>query len=226
MISRKECKGMCGKTAAWSKMAEEEVLRIANTHNEESMDAMDYLLNKYKGMVRKKARKLFLIGADQDDLVQEGMIGLYKAVRSFDVQKDSSFGHFAELCISRQIYDAIKASNRQKNLPLNTYLSFHMPLSGEEMEEGEAGFLMDYLGTKKNQNPEQLVIDKESVSVLQYELVRRLSTLEREVLRYYLDGLSYTEIADSLQREPKSIDNALQRIRNKLSTLLEEREKR
>lgn len=200
-------------------LADEEIIRCARMKDKE---AVDYILEKYKNLVRKKARTLYLMGADREDLIQEGMIGLYKAIRDFNEEMDSSFFSFADLCISRQMYTAIKASNRQKNLPLNTYISIYTPLYGEEATGEENIVLLDSLLFNNNFNPEKLVIDKESANVLEYELVRRLSNLEKKVLRLFLNGHSYVDIAKKLERTPKSIDNALQRIKTKLSLLLEE----
>ncbi len=185
-------------------------------------DAVDYLLEKYKNAVRQKARALFIIGGDRDDLIQEGMIGLYKAIRDYDSTKDASFGYFADLCISRQIYDAIKASNRKKNIPLNTYISLNSPIYNNYNEREDMLSIIDIIYQDNNTNPEELVIDKERTSMLEYELERRLSNLEKEVVKLYVVGMKYTEIAAILNKEPKSIDNALQRIRTKLNALVKE----
>lgn len=182
-------------------------------------DAIDYLLEKYKNVVRKKANTLFLIGGDKDDLIQEGMIGLYKAIRDFNPSMNTSFYSFADLCISRQMYTAIKLSNRKKNNPLNDYVSFDTPAFGEENEEDVS--LLDIF-LVNNQNPEELVIDKESTSMIKYELERRLSSMEQDVLTLYLCGKNYHEIAKELHRELKSVDNALQRIKSKLTLVLEQ----
>ena len=183
--------------------------------------AMDYLLEKYKYMVRKKAKVLFLMGGDREDLIQEGMIGLYKAIRDFEKEKESKFSTFAELCISRQIYSAIKTSNRKKNLPLNTYVSFYAPVNGEQ-EEAHPLAMIDRIKTEYNSNPEEMVIDKERTNMIEYEIEQRLSSFEREVIRLHIAGMKYTEIAGILQRNPKSIDNALQRIKNKISVIKKE----
>lgn len=183
--------------------------------------AMDYLLEKYKYMVRKKAKVLFLMGGDREDLIQEGMIGLYKAIRDFEKEKESKFSTFAELCISRQIYSAIKTSNRKKNLPLNTYVSFYAPVNGEQ-EEAHPLAIIDRIKTEYNSNPEEMVIDKERTNMIEYEIEQRLSSFEREVIRLHIAGMKYTEIAGILQRNPKSIDNALQRIKNKISVIKKE----
>ena len=185
-------------------------------------DAVDFLMDKYKNLVRRKAANLFLIGADKEDLVQEGMIGLYKAIRDYEEEKASSFYTFAELCISRQMYSAIKASNRKKNIPLNTYVSLYGPAFGEEKSGENAENYVNYIHGEKNLNPEELVIDKENISVLEYIIERRLSPFEQEVVQYYMNGLSYVEIAELLGRSPKSVDNALQRIKTKLNQILKE----
>lgn len=183
--------------------------------------AMDYLLEKYKHLARNKAKALFLIGGDRDDLIQEGMIGLYKAIRDFDSTKDSSFFNFADLCISRQIYTAINASNRKKNIPLNTYISLYSPAYGENGDAEEKEKLVDTIHQGNVSNPEELVIDKENTSMIEYELVRRLSNLEKQVLDLYMRDLKYIQIAEVLGKEPKAIDNALTRIKTKLNQVLE-----
>ncbi len=185
-------------------------------------DAVDFLMEKYKNLVRRKAANLFLIGADKEDLIQEGMIGLYKAIRDYDNGQEGSFSAFADLCISRQMYSAIKASNRKKNIPLNTYISLYGPAFGENKGHEKVESYVNFVHGEKNLNPEELVIDKENISVLEYTIERRLSALEKEVVQYYMNGLSYVEIADILGRSPKSVDNALQRIKTKLNQILKE----
>lgn len=185
-------------------------------------EAVDYLMDKYKNLVRRKAANLFLIGADKEDLIQEGMIGLYKAIRDYESEKPSSFYTFADLCISRQMYSAIKASNRKKNIPLNTYISLYEPAFGEERGQEYGENYVNYVHREKNQNPEELVIDKENIAVLEYTIESRLSSLEKEVIQYYMNGLSYVEIAEVLGRSPKSVDNALQRIKTKLNQIFKE----
>jgi len=182
--------------------------------------AMDFLMDKYKNLVRSKAKTLFLVGADKEDLIQEGMIGLYKAIRDFDAGKEATFRSFAELCISRQMYTAIKSSNTKKNQPLNNYVSFDSMV----LTEGVDGPVENMLGleAEKISNPEQMVIDKESASVLEYTLVGRLSKMEREVLFYYLRDFNYQQIAQAMKKEPKAVDNALQRIKKKLTQVVSE----
>jgi len=182
--------------------------------------AIDYLLEKYKYLVRSKAKALYLIGGDKDDLIQEGMIGLYKAIRDYQADKDNSFFNFADLCISRQIYSAIKASNRKKNIPLNTYISLYAPAYGDNSDTEEKETLVDIIHQKYVSNPEELVIDKENTSMIEYELVRRLSDLEKQVLNLYMQDLKYIQIAEVLSKEPKTIDNALTRIKTKLNQVL------
>jgi len=182
--------------------------------------AIDFLLEKYKFLVRSKAKALFLIGGDRDDLIQEGMIGLYKAIRDFRADKDNSFFNFADLCISRQIYSAIKASNRKKNIPLNTYISLYTPAYGENSDNEEKETLVDIIYQKYVSNPEELVIDKENTSMIEYELVRRLSNLEKQVLSLYMQDIKYLQIAEVLGKGPKTIDNALTRIKTKLNQVL------
>ncbi len=186
------------------------------------LPAIDYLLEKYKYLVRSKAKALYLIGGDKDDLIQEGMIGLYKAIRDYQPNKENSFFNFADLCISRQIYSAIKASNRKKNIPLNTYISLDTPIYSENNDVEEKENLVDIIHQKYVANPEELVIDKENTSMIEYELVRRLSDLEKEVLNLYMQDLKYVQIAEVLGKEPKTIDNALTRIKTKLNQVLKE----
>ncbi|MDF2872546.1 MAG: hypothetical protein K0R05_4121 [Anaerocolumna sp.] len=203
----------------WDQLSDDEI--ISMIHGGDSY-AMDFMLTKYKSLVKNKAKALFLIGGDKEDLIQEGMIGLYKAIRDYDTDKDSTFYSFADLCISRQIYTAIKASNRKKNIPLNTYVSLYAPAYSENADQDEKETLADIMSQNKISNPEELVIDKESTSMLEYELVRHLSQFEKSVLDLYLHDYSYLQIADKLKKEPKSIDNALQRIRLKLNTVLKD----
>lgn len=171
----------------------------------------DYIMDKYKNLVRKRANAMFLIGGDTDDLIQEGMIGLFKAIRDFQMERDVSFYHFADLCITRQIYHAVEASQRKKHQPLNTYVS----LNAEMGQEGE-GTLLDLLESFENMNPEQLLIDRENTRAVQEKLKKNLSFFEQQVLQLYLRGMNYRQIAEELEKEPKAIDNALQRIRGKI----------
>ena len=207
----------------YNAMPDEEIVSLIQAGDG---SAMDYLFEKYKYLVRNKAKALFLIGGDKDDLIQEGMIGLYKAIRDYNKDRQSSFFNFADLCISRQIYSAIKVSNRKKNIPLNTYISIYTPLSGDNGEGLEKETLVDIIHQKNSSNPEELVIDKENTSMIEYELVRRLSNLERQVLSLYMQDMKYVQIAEVLKKEPKTIDNALTRIKTKLNQVLKDIEEK
>jgi len=180
--------------------------------------AVEYLLSKYKNFVRSKARSYFLIGADHEDIVQEGMIGLFKAVRDYQAERLSSFRAFAELCITRQIITAIKTATRQKHVPLNSYVSLNKPIYDEESDRT----LMDVIVEGRAQNPEELIIGRENLISIRDSVDQVLSSLEQDVLNAYLDGKSYQEIADKLGRHVKSIDNALQRVKRKLEKHLEQ----
>ncbi|MDT8715798.1 RNA polymerase sporulation sigma factor SigH [Clostridium sp. 19966] len=178
--------------------------------------AQEYLINKYQSFVKSKAKSYFLIGADKEDIYQEGMIGLYKAIRDFRPDKLSSFRAFAELCVTRQIITAIKTATRQKHIPLNTYVSLNKPIYDEESDRT----LLDILSSIKVSDPEELIIGKEEMCHIENEIEEVLSDLEMEVLMSYLDGKSYQEIACDLDRHAKSIDNALQRVKRKLEKCL------
>ena len=202
----------------YAHMTDEEVVRLCQQGD--SL-AQEYVFNKYKNFVRSKARSYFLIGADHEDIVQEGMIGLYKAIRDYRPDKLSSFRAFAELCITRQIITAIKTATRQKHIPLNSYVSLNKPLYDEESDRT----LLDVIIEGRASNPEELIIGQEDLSSIHAKIDEVLSSLEQEVLRSYLDGKSYQEIADNLGRHVKSIDNALQRVKRKLEKYLEESER-
>nr|WP_305147692.1 RNA polymerase sporulation sigma factor SigH [Anoxybacillus gonensis] len=180
-------------------------------------EALDYLIHKYKNFVRAKARSYFLVGADREDIVQEGMIGLYKAIRDFKEDKQSSFKAFAELCITRQMITAIKMATRQKHIPLNCYVSLDKPI----YEDDSARTLMDVLSGTKITNPEELIINREEFDHIEEKMTELLSDLERKVLLLYLEGRSYQEISEELNRHVKSIDNALQRVKRKLEKYVE-----
>lgn len=171
---------------------------------------MDYILNKYKPLVLGKANAMYLIGGDTDDLIQEGMIGLFKAIRDYRPDREASFFHFAELCVNRQIYSAVEASNRKKHAPLNSYVSFY----SQNGEEGKS--LAETLSTDATHNPEQMIIDQENIQTFWEEVKERLSAMEREVLDDYLAGLNYRQIAEKMGKTPKAIDNALSRIKSKI----------
>ncbi|MDM5196880.1 RNA polymerase sporulation sigma factor SigH [Fictibacillus enclensis] len=182
--------------------------------------ALEFLINKYKNFVRAKARSYFLIGADREDIIQEGMIGLYKAIRDYKEDKLSSFKAFAELCITRQMITAIKTATRQKHIPLNSYVSLDKPIYDEESDRT----LMDVICGTKVTDPEELIINQEEFDDIELKMGEILSDLERKVLMLYLDGRSYQEISIDLDRHVKSIDNALQRVKRKLERYLELRE--
>lgn len=196
-------------------MMDEELIDSARDGNE---SALEYLLKKYRSFVRAKARTYFLIGADREDIIQEGMIGLYKAIRDFNEDKLSSFRAFAELCITRQIITAIKTATRQKHIPLNSYVSLNKPIFDEESDRT----LMDVITEVSVTDPEQLIISREELSMIECKISEVLSGLEWKVLSLYLEGKSYQEIAAELKREVKSIDNALQRVKRKLERNLKE----
>ena len=182
-----------------------------------STEALDYLITKYRLFVKAKARSYFLIGADREDIVQEGMIGLYKAIRDFKEDKLASFRAFAELCITRQIITAIKTATRQKHIPLNSYVSLDKPIFDEESDRT----LMDVITSTESKDPEHLMIYREEYTHLEEKIGEILSELEQQVLALYLDGQSYNEISEELNRHVKSIDNALQRVKRKLERHLE-----
>ncbi|KOY80124.1 RNA polymerase sporulation sigma factor SigH [Lysinibacillus macroides] len=188
---------------------DEELIEMVHQGN---TDALDYLITKYRLLVRAKARSYFLIGADKEDIVQEGMIGLYKAIRDFKGDKLASFRAFAELCITRQIITAIKTATRQKHIPLNSYISLDKPIFDEESDRT----LMDVLTGAIMDDPEELMIHREEFGYLEEKMSEILSELELQVLALYLDGQSYHEISAKLNRHVKSIDNALQRVKRKL----------
>lgn len=207
------------KYEKYKNLSDEEVILFIRN---EDTEAVDYLMEKYKNLVRQKARKLFLIGGDRDDLIQEGMIGLYKAVRDYQSDKNSAFSSFANMCVSRQMYSAIKASNRKKNIPLNTYISFYAPILGDGFEGDDKASMVDVMFQNNKLNPEEMFIDKESTNMIQYKLDERLSKFEKKVLNLYIEGLTYIQIAKQMGKEPKTVDNALQRIKNKLNQVLRE----
>ena len=191
-------------------------LLVDRVHKGDS-EALDYLIHKYRNFVRAKARTYFLIGADKEDIVQEGMIGLFKAIRDYREDKLASFKAFAELCITRQIITAIKTATRQKHIPLNSYVSLDKPIYDEESDRT----LMDVITGVKVMDPEELFINQEEFDYIELKMSELLSDLERKVLSLYLDGQSYQEISEELNRRVKSIDNALQRVKRKLERYLE-----
>ncbi len=198
-------------------LTDEEIVLDAKDNDNE--DALVYLINKYRNFVRAKARSYFLIGAEREDIIQEGMIGLYKAIRDFRNDKLSSFRAFAELCVTRQIITAIKTATRQKHIPLNSYVSLNKPIYDEDSDRT----LLDVLSGSKISDPEELVISREEFIDIEEKMGEILSDLEWKVLMSYLDGKSYQEIAVELTRHVKSIDNALQRVKRKLERYLDNR---
>lgn len=201
----------------YSLMLDEDIVDSAKDGDD---GALEYLINKYKNFVRAKARSYFLIGADREDIIQEGMIGLYKAIRDFRPDKLSSFRAFAELCITRQIITAIKTATRQKHIPLNSYVSLNKPIYDEDSDRT----LLDVISGSKITDPEELIISREEFDDIEEKMGQILSSLEWKVLMSYLEGKSYQEIAVDLKRHVKSIDNALQRVKRKLERYLEKRE--
>lgn len=193
---------------SYEKMTDEELIEALRKGENE---IIDYLMNKYKNLVRKKAKALYLIGGDTDDLIQEGMIGLFKAVRDYRGDKESSFYHFADLCIARQLYTAVEASQRKKHAPLNSYIPLYTD-SGDSDEWN----LENALSSMDELNPEKMVIHQENLKAFQKKVSDSLSSMEKEVLTYYLQGYDYVQIAEAMGKEPKAIDNALQRLKKKL----------
>ncbi len=198
----------------YDKLSDDEIVQLAQNGNQV---ALEYLIRKYKNFVKAKSRSYFLIGADRDDIVQEGMIGLYKAVKDYDIDKLASFKAFAELCITRQIITAIKTATRQKHQPLNSYISLNKPIYSENSDRT----LLDVLKGSKLTNPEEKFISSQTYNLLEDSIKEMLSELELDVLIEYLKGKSYQKIAKDIDRHVKSVDNALQRVKNKLEDFLE-----
>ena len=201
----------------FASMTDEQIVRIGQRGDDE---AVEFLLEKYKYFVRSKARGYFLIGADHEDIVQEGMIGLYKAVRDFKEERLSSFRAFAELCITRQIITAIKMATRQKHIPLNSYVSLNRPVYDDDSDRT----LLDTVAKAEQANPEELFIGREDMQVIEQRLGKVLSPLEKQVLMLYMEGKSYQQISAEIGRHAKCIDNALQRVKRKVTNYLEERQ--
>ncbi|MDR7417152.1 MAG: RNA polymerase sporulation sigma factor SigH [Armatimonadota bacterium] len=209
-VARKEATPSC-----YTEMLDEDLVEAAKRGDDR---ASEYLINKYRNFVRVKAKAYFLVGADREDIIQEGMIGLYKAIRDFRRDKLSSFRAFAELCITRQIITAIKTATRQKHIPLNSYISLNKPIYDEDSDRT----LLDVISGMKVADPEELVINREASARMRDRIRRNLSELEHRVLTAYLEGKSYQEMAAELRRHVKSIDNALQRVKRKLEKNLEQ----
>ena len=203
---------------AYDRLSDEALLRQLRAGD---AAIMDYVLDKYKPLVRKKANAMFLIGGDTDDLIQEGMIGLFKAVQDYDPKEGASFSSFAGLCVSRQMYTAIKASQRKKHLPLNSYVSIYASASDNPEENGLS--IVDTIEAGKESNPELMILGEEYTNAFEEELKEKLSKLERKVLYLHLQGMEYLKIAEFMDKSPKTIDNALQRIKAKARQLLEEK---
>jgi RNA polymerase sporulation-specific sigma factor len=204
-------------TSEYEEMLDEEIVQRAR---DGCYNALEFLINKYKNFVRAKARSYFLVGADREDIIQEGMIGLYKAIRDFRSDKLASFRAFAELCITRQIITAIKTATRQKHIPLNSYISLNKPIYDEDSDRT----LLDVISGTRITDPEELIINREEFGDIEAKMGEILSELEWKVLMAYLEGKSYQEIAGDLRRHVKSIDNALQRVKRKLEKYLENRD--
>ena len=182
--------------------------------------SLNHILKKYRNFVRAKAKPFFIVGADKEDILQEGMIGLFKAIRDYDEEKTVSFRAFAELCVTRQIITAVKTATRQKHIPLNSYNSLNKPMSEEDPDKT----LMDMMKNSHISDPEQLIISKEEMKLIEEKTKEMLSEFETRVLSLYLKGYSYNEISEKLCKHTKSVDNALQRIKRKFEKYLEQRE--
>ncbi|MEA4815715.1 MAG: RNA polymerase sporulation sigma factor SigH [Lachnospiraceae bacterium] len=202
----------------YSERSDEYVLSLAKNGD---TNAQDYILDKYKYIVKTKSRVYFLIGADVEDIIQEGMIGLYKAIRDFQADRNVSFRAFAELCIQRQMITAIKAATRQKHIPLNSYISINKPA----FEEDGGGEFLEVLCKEDIHNPEDIVIGQEEKLLIESNIIKVLSKFESEVLFLYLQGRSYDEISKLINKPQKSVDNALQRIKKKVEGLMYKKSK-
>ena len=201
---------MAENSFRYEELADEQIVELSA---EGDKMATEYILAKYKNLVRSRARLYYMAGADKEDLVQEGMIGLFKAIRDFDPTKQASFRGFAEICIKRQIITAVKTAARQKHIPLNSYVSLSKPVYEDESDRT----LVDMLAEREAVDPEEMFLRREKAEAMEAEISQKLSSLEQTVLSLYLTGMNYQEIAVELDRTPKSIDNALQRIKRKLS---------
>lgn len=198
----------------YKNLSDEELVELSATGDK---NATEFLLDKYKNFVKTVVRVYFLVGADKEDVVQEGMIGLFKAIRDFDEGRQTSFKSFAEICIKRQVLTAIKNATRQKHIPLNSYVSLSKPVYEDENSDG---LLIDTLSSGETADPEALFIGKEKLEILGVKIDETLSKLEKEVFNMYLSGVSYQEIAKIMNRSPKSVDNALQRVKKKLEKFI------
>ena len=205
----------------WGRLSDEALLEKIHHSSQpnEIIEATNTLLERYKEMVRSKARTYFLIGADRDDVIQEGMIGLYKAIMDYKPEKDSSFRSFAGLCVMRQILSAVRVSSRLKHLPLNEYISLNYPVNDED---GKETTLMDLLPDPNTRSPEDILTGIEERDRLETQIEALLSPLKKKVLHLFLKGLDYIQIAEIIDKTPKSVDNALQRVKQKISRMLQE----
>lgn len=206
----------------YEEMTDEELI---DQLREGDRQVMDYICDKYKNLVRNKAKSMYILGGDSEDLIQEGMIGLFKAVRDYDCGRDASFYTFADLCISRQMYTAVQASQRLKHAPLNSYVSLDSPGRTEEDRDKEAQTLAELLSGRTGGNPEELFLDKERVAYLEEQIAKELSELENQVLDLYITGMSYTQIAKVLGRSDKATENALTRAKQKIRGMLKKESK-
>ena len=203
----------------YKKASDEEIIGWVR---QQDMAAQDYLIRKYTALVKSEARKMYLIGADEEDLIQEGMIGLFQAIRDYDENQEASFASFAKLCVRRQIYSAVTASNRKKHQPLNTYISFDEPAFADDggMDWEKNQTVEDIIfADETHTNPEKIMLDREQVDMIESLIVERLSRYEKKVLDLYLEGRSYDNIGEELGKSRKAVDNAIQRIRKKFSLL-------
>ena len=194
----------------YKEYSDELLVRMARDGDEK---AEDFLLKKYKDFVRSKARAYFLVGGDSDDLIQEGMIGLFNAIGHYDESMASSFMTYAAICINNKLISAVSADGRQKNAPLNGYVSIYSSITDET---GEEASLSDVLPDTENINPEAIILNEEQEKLTINRLLGKLSALEKEILSYYMEGMSYSEIAKLIGKTEKSVDNAIQRIRLKM----------
>ncbi len=194
-------------------LTDEQLVRIAQSGDDEALEA---ILSRYKNLVYSKSKPYFLAGADDDDIIQEGFIGLYKAVKDFDADRFPFFKVFAGVCVTRHIITAVKAASRKKHQPLNSYVS----LDKNTYDDDSDTTLLDVMAFNELQDPEAILIDRERVDGMEYKINKVLSKLETEVLVCYLEGLSYSEIAAKLGKDTKAVDNAIQRIKKKLENAL------
>lgn len=204
----------------YSEFSDDELIVMLRDGEEE---ITEYIVNKYRDLVKIKARSMFILGGDREDLIQEGMIGLFKAVRDYDLGRDASFSTFADLCISRQMYTAVQASSRQKHSPLNTYISLYSATSDDVEKKSDEDNLLEALNLLESLSPEDVLIDKENIDSLERKIDEVLSSFEKEVLELRLTGLNYVEIAKILGKDEKSTDNAIQRIKTKIRKIIKEK---